>query len=59
MKEYKIPVIWQEWGVMTIKANSLEEAKIIAVKEGPLPIGEFIEDSLEVDDESIILEMNP
>ena len=60
MKTFKIPVVWQMYGVMHIEAESLEEAKEKAFAgETPLPDGNYIDDSMEVDNEEIINEMNP
>jgi len=58
MKEYKIPVIWQMYGIMEIEANSLEEAKEIAMGNLELPRnGSYIDDSFEIDND-VIEEMN-
>ena len=60
MKTWKIPVIWQEYGVMHIEAECLEKAKELALSnEAPLPDGYYVDSSMELDDESIIAEMNP
>lgn len=60
MKQFKIPVVWQMYGVMHIEANSLEEAKQKAFDLGTsLPDGNYIEDSCQLDDDEIIKEMNP
>ena len=53
MKKYKIPVVWQSWGLCVVKAKSLEEAKQ-KVLDGPLPPqAEYIDDSFEIDEEGI------
>lgn len=53
MKNYKIPVVWQSWGIVEVEANSLEEAMDKA-REGSLPRnGAYIDDSIEVDLEGI------
>jgi hypothetical protein len=57
-KTYTIPVIWQSYGRMKIEADSLEEAKNIAINEAPLPEGNYIDDSIELDEESIIEDLN-
>lgn len=53
LKEWKIPVFWQEAGIVTIKAKTLEEALKIAKDTDnnlPLPTGDYLEDSWEVSD---------
>ena len=53
---YKIPCVWQVWGIMKIKAKSLEEAINKAENEEPLPEHpEYIDDSFEVDHEGILI----
>lgn len=53
MKNYKIPVVWQSWGIVEVKANSLEEAMDKA-RAGSLPRnGAYIDDSFEVDLEGV------
>ena len=54
-KVYNIPVIWQSWGIIEIAANSLESAKKKVFSPGcRLPeISDYIEDSLEIDEEGI------
>jgi len=52
-KVYKIPCVWQMWGMMEVEADSLEEAKRIAIEDAPLPTdGEYLEGSFELDEES-------
>lgn len=59
MREFKIPVIWEMYGVMTVKAENLEEAKRKAVlSELPLPDGQYIEDSVTLDEDEIIQSLN-
>jgi len=52
MKTYHIPVIWQSWGLLHIKAKSMEEAEELAL-DAPLPVGEYVDDSFEIDYEGI------
>ena len=53
MTKYQIPVTYKSWGLVEIEADSLEEATELSLK-GSLPIEpEYIEDSLEVDRESV------
>lgn len=55
-KIYRIPVVWQSWGVMEIPAKSLEEAKAKALgSETSLPESHYVDDSIEIDEESDIL----
>lgn len=54
-KTYSIPVIWQSWGVVNVEADNLEEAKEKAL-EGNMPYkSEYIEDSMEIDEDSPLL----
>jgi hypothetical protein len=46
---YKIPVIWENWGEMHIEADSLNEACRKALGNEPLPKGEYIDDSCQLD----------
>ena len=50
MKEYKIPVCWQMYGYMDIRAEDWDEA--IAIVEDDtisLPDGDYVQGSFEVD----------
>ena len=58
MKTFKIPVVWQMYGVVRVEADTLEEAMEKA-REEKLPDGDYIDDSFELDTEEIIKEMNP
>lgn len=53
MPNFKVNVTWSCWGQVNVEANSLEEA-INKVRNNlddyPLPQGEYIEDSFEVDE---------
>ena len=57
-KVWRIPVIWESYGVMMVEATTLEEAKEKAILVEPLPSGTYIEDSITIDDEGIVEEMN-
>ena len=52
-KVYKVPVVWSMMGYILVDAESSEKAKEY-VKEHkndlPLPNGEYLEDSFEVDE---------
>ena len=52
MKTWKIPVIWQEMGVVKVEANTLAEAIEIARDDDAIPIpdnSDFVDGSWEVD----------
>ena len=53
MKSWKIPVVWQIRGMVTVEANTLEEAMFIAEDdEGVIPLpdnGDFLDGSWELD----------
>ena len=58
MKLYKIPCFWQMYGYMDIEAETLDEAKEEAYHFlQPLPDGDYIDDSFEVD-EDVVEEYN-
>lgn len=52
---YKVPVVWQMMGYLSIAASNQKEAIDLALKEGeicPLPAnGEYLEDSFQIDDD--------
>ena len=53
LHEFRIPVSWQVAGTVIVEAKNINEAIEIAKdKEGkiPLPEGDYIEDSWQVDD---------
>lgn len=56
LREYSIPVVWNMWGKMKIKAHSEEEAReIVFAPETPLPEnGGYLDDSIEIDEEGEI-----
>ena len=52
MKTWKIPVVWQEMGVIKVEANTLAEAIEIARDDDAIPIpdnSDFVDGSWEVD----------
>jgi hypothetical protein len=60
MKAYKIPVFWEMFGFVKIKADSLEEAcEKVSCDSNETSIiprkGEFIEGSLKVDDDKAFI----
>lgn len=54
LHEYNLPVYWEMYGRLKIKANSLEEAieKAYAPETG-LPHGEYVGESFHVDKELV------
>lgn len=53
-KTWKIPVVWQSWGVMEIEAASFEEAVEKALGDEPLPTDyTYVDDSCQVDNEQV------
>lgn len=53
-KMWKIPVTWRMYGFVKVEAPSLEEAfELAADPSVPLPNGDYIEDSFEVDEDDI------
>jgi hypothetical protein len=53
LQAYAIPCMWQMYGVMHLTAHSLEEAIKQAREDRPLPDGEYMTDSFEVDLEAL------
>lgn len=52
MKTWKIPVTWEMYGTVEIKANTLEEAFELAEDDSiPLPDGDYVNASWKVDSE--------
>jgi hypothetical protein len=52
MKTWTIPVVWQQWGAVTVEANTLVEAmKIASGDEGLIPLpadGYYVDGSWEL-----------
>ena len=62
MKTWKIPVVWQMMGTVTVEANTLEEAMFIAENDDSIPLpnnGDFLDGSWELDcrDEDFVREL--
>jgi hypothetical protein len=58
MKTYRIPVSWEVYGYVTIKAESLSEA-VLQAEDAPLPEdASYIEASFRVDHEAIADEID-
>lgn len=50
MKNYKIPCSWQMYGYVTVEAESLDDAILIAEGDDvSLPDGEYVSGSFEID----------
>jgi len=55
LQRYKVPVVWSMWGKIEVVASSKSEAIERALdSETPLPKGNYLEDSIEFDDEGDI-----
>lgn len=55
MPIFNIPVTWSMYGVMSITANSLDDAIRYATDYEPLPKGDYINASLEIDYEGLAI----
>lgn len=53
MKTFRIPISWAMGGTVEVQAESLEDAIYRAKHDPlvPLPVGEYLDESLEVDRE--------
>lgn len=52
---YRIPVVWESWGVLSIDAGSLEQAAALAL-DSEMPLSdqkEYVDESIRVDWESV------
>lgn len=53
-KIFRIPVTFEMYGVMNIEAESLEEAKRIAIDEAPLPTEKhYVDGSCQINEEMV------
>ncbi len=51
MKQFRIQLVWQMYGRLWVDAETEEEAKQIALdSETPLPEGNYVDDSIQIDD---------
>jgi hypothetical protein len=51
MRKYRIPLVWQEYGHVWVEAESEAEAIRIALGlDCPLPEGNYVDDSVQLDD---------
>ena len=53
MKTYIIPCTWTMYGRMMVEAKTLKDATELAYNDEPLPGGDYLEDSFEVDYEAL------
>lgn len=59
LKTYKVPVVYQSWGIVEVEAESLDDLKQKLndpdfIHEMPLPYEpDYVEDSYEIDHDSI------
>lgn len=53
MTLFRIPCVWSLYGAMYIDAESIDEAIKKAIEDEPLPRGEYLTDSFEIDEEEI------
>ncbi len=57
MPIFRIPLVWMEYGHMNIEADTLEKAiKIALDAETPLPEGNYVDESVQVDRDALDLE---
>lgn len=57
MSTFRVPLVWQMYGYLDVEANTLQEAIDYALgPEAPLPEGNYLDDSVAIDD--IIVELN-
>ena len=52
LKEYRIPCSWGLYGILYVEAESVEQAKLLADEE-PLPSGDYMDGSWEIDEEML------
>ena len=58
-KNYRIPLVWEMYGHVNVTAASLEEAIDYALgPDCPLPDGDYVDESVTVDEENLNTE-NP
>lgn len=51
MSSFRIPLVWQMYGHVDVEADTLDDAIEYALgADCPLPEGEYIDDSIQVDD---------
>ena len=61
MKTYKVPVVWQMYGYVEVKAESMDKAADVVSNIGydmPLPSdADYVEGSFEVDHDGLVEEV--
>lgn len=51
MSSFRIPLVWQMYGHVNVEADTLDDAiKYALGPVCPLPEGEYVDDSIQVDD---------
>lgn len=51
MSSFRIPLVWQMYGHVNVEADTLDDAiKYALGSDCPLPEGEYVDDSIQVDD---------
>ncbi len=51
MSSFRIPLVWQMYGHVNVEADTLDYAiKYALGPDCPLPEGEYVDDSIQVDD---------
>lgn len=51
MSSFRIPLVWQMYGHVDVEADTLDDAIGYALgPDCPLPEGEYVDDSIQVDD---------
>lgn len=51
MSSFRIPLVWQMYGHVDVEADTLDDAIESALgPDCPLPEGEYVDDSIQVDD---------
>lgn len=50
MSSFRIPLVWQMYGHVDVEADTLDDAIEYALGRCPLPEGEYVDDSIQVDD---------
>ena len=59
MPEFKVPLVWQEYGHVYVNASTKEEAIVYALgPECPLPQGDYVDDSVMVDEDLEVEEVS-
>ena len=51
MSSFRIPLVWQMYGHVDVEADTLDDAiEYVFGPDCPLPEGEYVDDSIQVDD---------